>query len=277
MKIKIYILVVICLLLTGCASNLKTQQYKQLTETTSYNYTQNNDDSKENKYIESILNDSIRPKEPPYYKDAYDSDKKAYDSALNGIDKNKYCAKLKNTRNGILFEQMRLIDSAYYDYESDTRKWVDGKKLFADITSIGISSAATIVGGVGVKSILALVDTGLKGASSAYDGDYLQGKAIDMIINQMRALRSKAAARIMEGMTTCDYSIEQGIFDLGNYLRAGYLDSALVYLATSASKAADSEEEMLKKASQCLNNKDKCEPPTTPQTSAAKPTEPSKK
>jgi hypothetical protein len=219
---------IVFLVLTGCSSNLKTVQYNEIVESTSYRYTQKSDESN---------------KDLAYYKTAYDS---AGDN----------CLKKKEIRNSILFEQMRLIDSAYYDYESKIRKGIDGKKLFVDISSMSISGIATIAGGAGVKSLLALIDTGLKGASSAYDNDYLEGKAVDMIISEMRAARAKAATKIIESMKDelCQYSIENGIFDLGSYLRVGSVDNALISLSASASNLANNAETELRNALQTLTS-----------------------
>jgi hypothetical protein len=169
--------------LTGCGNfPLKNpQQYDEIMKTTTYIYTANEKDN------------------PIYYLTAY---------------KQGTCPKKIEVRNTILFEQMRLIDDAYYDYESTVRRLFDGKKLLVDIASIGISSAASIIGGAGIKSILALADTRLKGPHSSFDNDYLQDKATDVIISQMRSSRAKVAKQMIENMKDkeCQYSIENGIF-----------------------------------------------------------------
>ncbi|MEY3786428.1 MAG: hypothetical protein RLZ75_633 [Pseudomonadota bacterium] len=225
---KKYTAIIICLTLTGCASHLKTDQYEQITETTSYDYSLNVKNSEK------------------YYKNAYTAA--------------TTCKAKKEVRNSILFEQMRLIDSAYNDYESDIRKGVDGKKLFTDIASIGLSSAASIIGGAGIKSILALTDTGLKGVGAAYDSDYLQGKTIDIIISQIRSSRAEVATQIIGDMKdeNCAYSMEKGIFDLGNYIKASTLDNALISLATTASNFAKEKETALATAVKCLSTSAQC-------------------
>jgi hypothetical protein len=210
------------LILTQVGCSHTPSQYTKLIEKTSYRYcdTESSNDC---------------PSNLPYYKDEYD--KAAKES----------CFAQKKVRNSILSEQMRLINNEYDEYESDIRGGVSGKKLGVDMLSIGLSSVTTIIGGAGVKTILAAIDTGLKGVNSSIDSDLLQNTAIDAFISKMRENRAKKALYMKGRMKDdkCDYSIEAGISDLGDYLRVSTLTDALISLSSKAAADADKAEEEL--------------------------------
>jgi hypothetical protein len=149
------------------------------------------------------------------------------------------CNAKKLVRNRILLEQIRLIDIEYRSYEKNLTNRIDYKSFFAHLISLGLSTAATSVGG---SAIISAIDTGIKGASNNFDSDILHGKTLNIIKNQMRNDMAFLSIQLKSNMSkdACEYPLEEALSDLSKYKQAGSFDNALTNLENATGAAADS-------------------------------------
>jgi len=150
----------------------------------------------------------------------------------------------KQLRNRYAFNLLGMVDAEYSDFEKDLRSDRARKDVFVDWTSIALTAAATVTGTSHVKTILAAIDTGLKGANASVDKNVFQQKGTESLINQMRADRAAIADRIYVGLNkeVVAYPLEAMLRDIVAYYSAGSVTSALVSLANVSAAEADKNE-----------------------------------
>lgn len=212
-NITYHITISLALILGGCSSvPSRTQAIDHIGNSTTYSYCKAG-------AVDPDTKEVCPSSSQPYYQDAYNS------AAGN-------CQNQKKIRNQILLEQMRLIDDEYRANEKDLSRNVDYKNFAVHFTSLALSGVSTLVGGASTKAILAAVDTGLKGTNTTYDNDVLHNKALAIIKNQMRKDRAVQSLIVKAKMQDekCNYTIEEGIDDLGYYRHAGTVENALTNL-----------------------------------------------
>jgi len=173
--------------------------------------------------------------EPPYFRDVF-----------KGLTNNESAQEA--ARATVAYDLMRMIDEEYAKFEQNLRSDRDYKSVIVQFTSIGLSSAGALTGTSDVKSILAAIDTGIKGADATVDKTVFREKASEALINQMRASRSKAANVILLGLKKDmkDYPLEALISDLQVYYNCGNVTSALADLANQTTTEADNAANTLK-------------------------------
>jgi hypothetical protein len=208
--------------LNACSSvpDSKINAIEQMSESTTYSY------------ICDVSNNgktTCASEDPKYYKNAYKHE--------------TTCPLKKEVRNRIISEQMGLIDDEYRDNVENLENSVDYKNFAVHITSLGLSTAATLTGTASVKAIIAAIDTGLKGTNTNFDSDVLHNKALNIIKNQMIKDRKNSEISLKAKMIDdkCEYSLEEATVDLSNYRNAGTFDSALTSLESEVGGAAQSQ------------------------------------
>ncbi len=135
----------------------------------------------------------------------------------------------QDLRNEILNTILRKIDTEYFKFTSDLYSGKASYDIFGDLSQLGLTSAATVVGDVDVKDILSAAATADKGAHASVDKKLLQEQSIAALVTQMDALRAKALQPVETGLAqdVSTYPLEMGLRDLMEYHRAGSILSAL--------------------------------------------------
>jgi hypothetical protein len=150
---------------------------------------------------------------------------------------------LKIRRDRALAE---LLELSEYNYDTFRTGLYVHDGIFnssLDLTSIALSTTATVVGG-GTGQILSAADTAVKASQGKVSERWLASKTISVLINQMDSDRAKIKGEIGTGMHQAkyaDFTMESG-FELVQELdSAGSLISALngLQTQTGAQKATN--------------------------------------
>ena len=139
-------------------------------------------------------------------------------------------------RNQILSELIFIIEAESGNYERNLRLQKTGFDLFSDFAQLGLTGAATVVGGADTKSILAAIATGLKGSELAMNKRVFQDQAVEAIASQIRANQNSRKARIIEAMTLSVelYPLELGLADIVQLYYDGTITRAMQGLVADA-------------------------------------------
>jgi hypothetical protein len=143
----------------------------------------------------------------------------------------------QSARNQILNDLMTLIDSNYHQFEDNLRGDKATQELGADIATLGLTAASTVVGGAETKTILSAIATGVVGVNSSIDKEVFQNNTVQALQLQMRAARSAVETKLINGMKQeiKDYPLQYGIRDIVAYYYAGSLNDALLGLVQNSS------------------------------------------
>jgi len=144
-----------------------------------------------------------------------------------------------NNRNACIFTEMAQIDYYYFEYRKSLRSLIDDGFAFGDVVGVGLSTAATAVGGASAKTILSAINVGLGTTKTKIDSDILYSNSINLVLTQMDTDRADWKSRILAQINnpTDDktYTMYQAADDLLSYYEAGTLDHALSSLTTQTS------------------------------------------
>jgi hypothetical protein len=142
----------------------------------------------------------------------------------------------KTKRNRVMNDLILLIDSNYYKIE----KGLVGHKTWADFSGslavTGLSTAGTIVGATGTKTILSALVTAINSTKTSVDKDLLQGQTLIAIIAKMRQLRAAKMVDVRKSMKLGpnDYTLSYGLVDLLEYYDDGTFAGALQSMTEDA-------------------------------------------
>jgi hypothetical protein len=132
-------------------------------------------------------------------------------------------------RDRILDAIRAKMDISYHDYISSLHVGRAYFNIAGDFASLGLTSAASVIGDAGTKEILAIAATGSTGARSSVTKELFDEQSRQAIISTMDADRSGIQLRIeqsQKGDVTL-YSLEKGLIDLQSYFSAGSIVHAL--------------------------------------------------
>ena len=133
-----------------------------------------------------------------------------------------------------------IIDDLYREYRITLHHFADDGNAAADITVLGLTTAATGPVGTTAKTILSGFATFVGGSKSILNQDLLYQKAIEDIINQMDIDRDTQFKTMLQQIQGSKYTMEQAKADLLEYFAAGTWDHAIVSLQTTvAAKKAN--------------------------------------
>lgn len=140
-------------------------------------------------------------------------------------------------RNAYVTSRMYAIDLAYSQYEASLTHERQDVSFIADVTNIGLTGTASLVGVAETKAILAGIAAGLTGVKSSYTNDILFSKTVEVLQTQMRANRAEVATRIIGNLKkpTGVYPIQFALSDLEDYYRAGTLSGAMIAVGATVS------------------------------------------
>jgi hypothetical protein len=132
-------------------------------------------------------------------------------------------------RNQIIDELMALIDQDFHKFEFNLENFNNGRNLVASLASLGLTTAATVVGGAETKTILSAIAGGVIGANLAVDKVIFKELAIQAIRNQMRTMRAQKAPIIKTSkqLTVSEYGLNATLADIIDYYYCGYVYRAL--------------------------------------------------
>jgi hypothetical protein len=153
-------------------------------------------------------------------------------------------------RNQIVTARMYIADIEYHYYEARLTREVQDEGLGATLATLGLTTASTLVGSAGTKTILSGAATAVVGADKAYNEKDLLSNAIQSLQTQMRADRKAQAAAIYakifvkdasgntKGTTPItEYTLPMALSDADAYYQAGTIASALIGLSKTVATA----------------------------------------
>lgn len=151
-------------------------------------------------------------------------------------DENKHLIIDVNRRNQIIEDLIFLIDVNYNSFERRLNADRTYSNLAADLVSIGVTSASTLVGAAETKTILSAVATGITGGRASVDKNFYQQQSLSAIITTMRAERTKELTILRDSETDnlADYPMTRALTDLADYYNAGTLMNALGAIVSDA-------------------------------------------
>jgi hypothetical protein len=170
----------------------------------------------------------------PYAWKQFTDDRGAYESALlgEGISSIKVATYY---RNKMLWSVINDVDYSYYTFRTDFFQSRAAFKTFSDMAKLGMSAAATVLGG---SAVLSGAVTALEGSQLSADKNFLEQKATESIFTTMDALRLEQMTRIQQKllMPPPSYSFEEAYSDALALFNAGCVPSALQRIAAEAGR-----------------------------------------
>lgn len=148
-------------------------------------------------------------------------------------------AQKRSIRNSIVLGRIYAIDIAYSEFEKSLTQERQKVPFIATVTSIALSGTGSLIGSSATKSILAAVDTALKGTKESYDKEILVQKTIDVLQQTMRAQRNKIRTEIVGRLTKTvqEYPLELALGDIEEYYTAGTITGGLIGLTEKTAVA----------------------------------------
>ena len=148
-------------------------------------------------------------------------------------------AERRRARNRICTDLMWMIDYTYARDVHNLRLGDDGLNFAGDLATLGLTTAATIAGEAGAKTILAGLATFIVGGRTALDADLLHRQAVTSLVAEMNAVRKSRATELLEGLTVSDeqYSLHMALRDVYAYKLGGSPLGAIAELETMTSRA----------------------------------------
>lgn len=146
-----------------------------------------------------------------------------------------------NLRNQIVSTRLYALDLRFADYVRDLSKELRGGAFGADALSIALTGAATIIDPSTATTVLAGIDTAIKGARQAFNKEILVEQTLPVLLTQMQADRTRVATQIwysLANRSDSEYPLPLALAQLQDYYRAGTIAGALISVNESASQSA---------------------------------------
>lgn len=143
-------------------------------------------------------------------------------------------------RDEIVGGRIRAIDLQFGIWQlalvTDTMKL----NTIGDITSLAVTTTATITSSVHAKTILSAIATALTGAKATINKDVFYDKTVPALLAQMIATRKQVLVRLRTGLSQelTEYSLNQALSDVDDYYTAGTIPAALAGITETAGKSA---------------------------------------
>ena len=148
----------------------------------------------------------------------------------------------KFARNQLLNELILLVNDRYSEYERGFYSNNAFANTASDLVILGLSSAATVAGGDGVKTALAATITGISGAKMAVSKEFFAEQSRIALISKMRAIRLVKLSEIEENKKRpiTDYPLSKALLDIQEFAESGTLVSGLQGLVEQSSSSLSS-------------------------------------
>jgi hypothetical protein len=154
----------------------------------------------------------------------------------NAMDREK-----TRVRNEIVYELRSLINFNYNNYEVALRDDMSGKDLAANISAVGMSAAASAVGGDTAR-ILSAITAGVVAANSQVNETLFKNQSMEALRFEMRRLRTQQDTILLLSLSEEDnvYPLSKALGDLIELYNRGFitraLDSLVMQSAASLNK-----------------------------------------
>ncbi|MEN0020167.1 MAG: hypothetical protein AAF747_04690 [Planctomycetota bacterium] len=139
-------------------------------------------------------------------------------------------------RDRFVTVSMARIDAEYHrfvDWFSSSRKVASSA---ADITSVGLATAATLAPPPGTKSLLAALSGNITAARASVREQFFYEQTVPVLVDHMALQRAHARERLLAGAgkPIDEYPLARAMADLDDYYAAGSFDGALRAIRRSA-------------------------------------------
>lgn len=194
----------------------------------------------------------------------FNSDVARYRQAISGKD----YATARTLRDAIVGRAFSSIEYGYSRFEGQIIERRASFETSADVTSLGVTAAATVIGAGDIKDILVASLSGIQGVRLSIDKNFFEQKTSETIVSQMRTDRATLEARILTNLATEDviatvdpatkrmipaYGLDDAWRDIVRYYYAGTVPSALISLNTATGKSAQDAEQNLQSTLSAIN------------------------
>jgi hypothetical protein len=204
--------------------------------------------------LTSCASSNLKPKTPSllsssspltlYTSQDFSNDYAAYKLALTVCSKPSALQECtaKDLRDRILNRVKLDVDLNYWGFESQLFLGNAGYNVGMDTVALGLSTAATLAGAPGTKTILAGILTGFQGTRLSIDRNFFREHSIPMIIAKMEVLRDTLSTELEQQMAlpVSEFSLEQGWIKLVELFYAGTLQGGLQAMNADAGQAVAS-------------------------------------
>ncbi len=156
-------------------------------------------------------------------------------------------AKKKEYRDEVVNGRLRAIDIAFMIFEKSINTEHNAVQLGTDVTVLGLTETAAVIGSASTKSILSAISGGLTGAKLAADKALFYEKTMPALLQQMEAARDAQLVEIRErlGESTEVYPLAQALNDVDMYFKVGTVPGALIAISNqSGTTTADAKGKM---------------------------------
>jgi PBP1b-binding outer membrane lipoprotein LpoB len=167
-----------------------------------------------------------------YSWDKFEKDRQAYENALLNADPNGIML-ATYYRNKMLWSVINDIDYSYYTFRTDFFKSRATITTLSDMAKLGMSAAATVLGG---SAVLSGAVTALEGLQLSVDKNLFEQKATESIFTTMDTLRQERMTQIQRKllMPPPSYSFEEAYSDALSLFNAGCVPNALQRISVEA-------------------------------------------
>lgn len=180
------------------------------------------------------------------FKDNLEEYKKAYEGDSSSNVK-RDLEKARLLRDAMINRIRVDIEMNYREYEARLFNQRNAGRFAGDLIELGIAFATTVSGGEAVKTVLAAVQSGVKGTRLSFDKNFFREKTVEVVISKMQASRERVKNRILDKMINLPadkYTFEEAWVDLIEFFYAGTLQGGIQALVSEAAQdAAKAKEE----------------------------------
>lgn len=177
-----------------------------------------------------------------YTNDAFQKDYDAYKAAVVRCATPTAAEQCiaKQLRDSIINRINLDIELNYREYAAQLFIGRAGTNVGLDALELGLSTAATLAGAEGTKTILAGILTGAKGIRLSFDKNFFAERTTPIIIGRMNTARETLLTELHTKMTlsVAEYPLEEAWSDLVELFYAGTLQGGIQALATDMGQAA---------------------------------------
>jgi len=173
--------------------------------------------------------------------DNYYQEEDAYKTAVNGNNTVSQTTALKlmtMDRDEIVYYYLMIIENFYATERRQLIDNTDWAVTGGDIVQLGLTSAATLVGGPQTKAILAAIATGINGSTLSIDKNILNNGSVEIVTARMQALIESKAGSVTTNLTgkkADTYSLRQAVLDLVDVYNCGSFAYAMQDIRNTAS------------------------------------------
>ena len=181
---------------------------------------------------------NMKGKNPNVYDSAtYQTDVAGFEGAMARGD----LVLAKSIRSKVVWSTINDVDYSYFVFRREFYLHREQFETFADMAKLGMTSAATALGG---SVVLDAAVTALQGSQLAVDKNFFRDKATEAIFTTMDALRASRMALIQQKLMLepQDYGVYEAYNDAIALFNAGTVPTAMQEITAQAGTAKSTAE-----------------------------------